>query len=213
MKFESLLRIAGNEPLFETGLLLAGDVDAADLRRQLSRWVNAGKLVQLRRGLYALAPPYRKLEPHPFVLSNQLARPSYVSLQSALAYHGLIPEAVPVTTAVTSGRPGRHTTPLGDCLYRHLGRALLTGYTREEVAPGQLALLATPEKALLDLVYLTPGGDSAGYLDGLRLQGLERLDRARLHALTAASRKPKLARAARRVLQMARAEAEEYRDL
>ena len=80
----------GDEPVFETGLLLAGDVDPVDVRRQLSRWTAAGYLYQVRRGLYALAPPYRKVEPHPFLAANRIVRPSYVSLQSALAFHGFI---------------------------------------------------------------------------------------------------------------------------
>lgn len=74
MRFFDLLRIVGDEPVFETGLLLASDADAADVRRQLSRWTRTGRLVQLRRGLYALAPPYRKVEPHPFVVAPSAER-------------------------------------------------------------------------------------------------------------------------------------------
>lgn len=70
MEFSNLLKIAGDEPAFETGLLLAGEVDPADVRRQLSRWTKAKRLYQLRRGLYALAPPFQKVKPHPFVIAN-----------------------------------------------------------------------------------------------------------------------------------------------
>jgi predicted transcriptional regulator of viral defense system len=87
--------------------LLAGAVDADDVRRQLSRWVNAGRLYQLRRGLYALAPPFQRARPHPFLVANRLVRGSYVSQQAALAHYGLIPEAAPVVTSVMTGRPGR----------------------------------------------------------------------------------------------------------
>jgi predicted transcriptional regulator of viral defense system len=213
VEFRELLRIAGGEPVFETGLLLAGRVDPADVRRQLSRWVAAGKLLSLRRGLYALAAPYRKVEPHPFLVSNRLSPPSYVSLQSALAHHGLIPEGVPVTTAVTTRRPGRRATPLGGFLHRHLGPERLFGYREEEVAPGQRAWVATPEKALLDLVYLTPGGDTPAYLAGLRLQGLERLDLGQLEALAERFASPKATRAARAVRALAAAEAAEGEEL
>ena len=122
MRFASLLGIVEDEPVFETGFLLAGDVDPADLRRQLSRWVTGGRLLQLRRGLYALAPPYRKAKPHPFLVANRLVRGSYVSLQSALAHHGLVPEHVPVTTSVTTGRPQRRENPLGSFEYHHCVR-------------------------------------------------------------------------------------------
>ncbi len=83
MKFEELLTVVGDEPLFETGLLLAEDVDANDVRRQLSRWIQSGRIRKLRRGLYTLAPPYQNVVPHPFLITNALVPGSYVSLQSA----------------------------------------------------------------------------------------------------------------------------------
>ena len=58
MKFEQLLSLVSDLPLFESGLILAGDVDPDDVRRQL------------RRGLYSLAPPYQKIAPHPFLVAN-----------------------------------------------------------------------------------------------------------------------------------------------
>jgi predicted transcriptional regulator of viral defense system len=84
MEFSSFLEIVGDEPVFETGLLLAGDVDHSDVRRQLSRWTKAGRLYRLRRGVYTLAPPYQKTRPHSFVVANALVRGSYVSLQAPL---------------------------------------------------------------------------------------------------------------------------------
>ncbi|NBD34702.1 MAG: hypothetical protein GVY30_01730 [Chloroflexi bacterium] len=208
MEFEELLHIVGDEPLFATGLLLAGDVDPANVRRQLSRWTAAGKLLQLRRGLYTLATPYRKTTPHPFVVANRLVRASYVSLQSALAHHGLIPEHVPVTTSVTTSRPTEYETSLGHYTFRHIKPDLLYGYHRADVGNDQQAFIATPEKALLDQVYLQPGGDDLAYLQGLRLQNLERLDVDRLRRLADRAGSPKLARAADNVVTLAREEAE-----
>ena len=78
MKFEEILALTNNLPFFETGLLLAGDVDPGDVRRQLSRWQKAGKILQQRRGLYTLAPPYQQVNPHPFLIANALAPGSYV---------------------------------------------------------------------------------------------------------------------------------------
>ena len=164
MEFTHLIEIVGDEPVFGTGLLLAGEVDPNDVRRQLSRWVKAGRLYRLRRGLYVLAPPFQKVKPHPFVVANRMVRGSYVSLQSALAYYGLIPEVVPVVTNVTTARPGQWGTPLGTYEFRHIKTELFFGYRRVEVSPGQRAFVATPEKALLDLTYLHPGGDSPEYL-------------------------------------------------
>jgi len=213
MRFERLLEIVGQEPVFETGLLLAGDVTPVDVRRQLSRWTASGRLYQLRRGLYALATPYQKVKPHPFLVANRMVRGSYVSLQSALAYYGLIPEYVPVVTSVTTGRPARWDTPLGSYLFRHIQVELLRGYRLGEVSPGQEAFLASPEKALLDLVYLQPGGDSLPYLQELRLQNLERLDPDELARQAGLINRPKLRRAAALVSQWVRSEALEYETL
>jgi len=213
MRFEDLLEIVGDEPVFETGLLLAGDVDPADVRRQLSRWTRAGRLHQLRRGLYALAPPFQKVRPHPFLVANRLVPGSYVSLQSVLAQHSLIPEYVPVTTSITTGRPGRWDTPVGVYDFRHLQLDLFTGFLKTDLGGGQEAFLATAEKALLDLVYLEPDADSPEYLAELRLQNLEVLDTTELRRLAAASGKPKLLRAAERIVELAETEAREYQTL
>jgi predicted transcriptional regulator of viral defense system len=210
MEFPHLLEIVGDEPVFETGLLLAGDVDAANVRRQLSRWTKTGRVYQLRRGLYALAPPFQKVKPHPFLVANRLLPGSYVSLQSALAYHGLIPEAVPVTTSVTALRPARWNTPLGVYQYRHVKVELLFGYQLAGVGVEQQAFVATPEKALLDLVHLQPRGDAPEYLQELRLQNLEGLDLDRLQSQAARASSPKLRRAADRIVKLAEAEALEF---
>jgi predicted transcriptional regulator of viral defense system len=199
MKWETLLGLVGNEPVFASAFLLAGNVSAPQVRLQLSRWVKAGRLLQLRRGLYALAPAWRKVEPHPFLVANRLQRGSYVSVQAALAFHGMIPEHVPVVTSVGPGRPQTVRNPLGAFQFTHLAEALLFGYTQVEVAPRQVAFVASPEKALLDLIHLTPGADSTEYLGELRLQNPEAINLAVLGDLAQRSGKPKLIRAARLV--------------
>ncbi|MHB1356688.1 MAG: type IV toxin-antitoxin system AbiEi family antitoxin domain-containing protein [Anaerolineae bacterium] len=197
------MKIVGDLPAFESALLLAGDVDTADVRRQLSRWTRTGKLYQLRRGVYALAPPYQKVKPHPFALANALVRNSYISLQSALAYYDLIPEYTPVTTSVTTGRPGMFETPLGGFSFRHIKTSWFHGYRRLELGDDQFAFVASPEKALLDLVYLQPDGDDPAYLAELRLQNLERLDLDALVSLAELDGIGKLSRAARVIATLA----------
>jgi hypothetical protein len=210
MKFENLQEIVGNEPLFETGLLLAGELDPASVRRQLSRLTASGRLLQLRRGLYVLAPPYQKVKPHPFLIANHIVHPSYVSLQSVLAHYGLIPEHVPVVTSVTTSRPGRWKTSLGDYNYRHVKTGFFLGYRMEDLGGGQSALVATPEKALLDLLYLQPGSDQPIYLQELRLENLESLDFEVMRRLAGTSGSPKLCRAVKNIEELASTEAEEY---
>ena len=202
MKFEEAVDIVSEEPLFETGLLLAGDADPADLRRQLSRWTHSGRIHQLRRGLYVLAPPWRKRYPHPFLVANRLARGSYVSGLSALAHAGTIPEYVPETTSVTAGRPQLRSTPLGRFSFRHMKDSLMFGYRHIDLGYGQSAFVAEPEKAILDMVHLHPGGDEKAYLEELRLD-FDTLQLDRLEALAAIAATPKLARAARVLREIA----------
>jgi predicted transcriptional regulator of viral defense system len=213
MQFGDLVRVVGDEPVFESSLLLAGDVDPRDVRRQLSRWTSAGRLYQLRRGLYALAPPYQKVKPHPFVSANRMVHGSYVSCQSALAHYGLIPEYVPLVMSVTTSRPARWNTPLGDFAFRHIKSGLLRGYRLLDLGGGQQAFVATPEKALLDLIYLHPGADSPDYLRELRLQNLEDLDLDEVQRLAELLGSAKLVRAARLVVELAHTGVEVYETL
>jgi predicted transcriptional regulator of viral defense system len=209
MKWHELLVKVASEPVFNTGFLLAGSVDPAGLRRQFSRWVASGRLLQLRRGWYVLAEPYRKLQPHPFLVANRLKKASYVSLQSALAEYGLIPEHVPVVTSVTTGRPEELRTPLGAFLYRHVKPSWFCGYTRRDLGQGQAAFVATPEMALLDLLYLTPRADDRDYLRELRLQNLDRLNPEALRQLAARSGSAKSHRAVKRLLRLREVEGSE----
>ena len=210
MKFEDLLTLIGEQPFFETGLLLAGNVDPIDVRRQLSRWVRSGRIRQLRRGLYTLAPPYQNIIPHPFLIANALMPGSYVSAQSALAFYGLIPEYTPQTLSVTMLRPSQWD---GGFHFQHLAPHLFFGYQLVELSQGQQAFIAMPEKALLDLTHLTPNSDSSNYLSQLRLQNMEHLDLARLNEFAERTGKPKWRRIAAQIEELAPQEKDEYEDL
>lgn len=199
MKWETLLTLVADEAVFASALLLSGNESVRQVRLQLSRWVKAGRLLQLRRGVYALAPTWRKVEPHPFLVANRLQRGSYVSLQAALAWHGVIPEQVPVVTSVGPGRPEMVRNSLGVFQFNHLADRLLFGYSRVEVSPRQFAFVASPEKALLDLVHLTPGAEATEYLRELRLQNPAAIHLSMLKELAQRSGKPKLVRTALRV--------------
>lgn len=208
MKFEELVQIVSDEPIFDTGLLLTGDANPREVRRQLSRWKQAGKIYQLRRGLYCLAPPYQKIPPHPFLVANRLLPASYVSLQSALAFYGMIPEHVPVSTSVSTGRPSHRETPLGIFDYRHIQVDFFTGFRLIDLGEKQRAFVAAPEKALLDLIYLQPAGESRDYLAELRLSNLERIDWQFLESLARKMGRPRLMRAVAVLRELAGEEAE-----
>jgi predicted transcriptional regulator of viral defense system len=209
MKYEELLEVVGPEPLFETGLLMAGVADPPALQRQLSRWVQAGRLTKLRRGLYAIATPYATSSPDPFVVSNRLVRPSYVSLESALHYHEVIPDVPFAVTAVTTGRSGVHDTPSGRFVFHHIRTDRFWGSHEIRIAAGQRgAWIAVPEKALIDLLYLNHSSDDPAYLRELRLQNLQQLDAGVLTEMAARFGSAKVSRAVDTVLSLMREDAE-----
>jgi predicted transcriptional regulator of viral defense system len=116
----------------------------------LARLAAAGHLVRLRRGVWA--------EPggvDPLALPELLTAPfpAYVSLQSALYLHGMISQMPVVTYAVTLARTRRFVTPFGVVSLHHVQPSFFFGF---EDAAGPGARLATPEKALVDFLYLTP---------------------------------------------------------
>lgn len=115
----------------------------------------AGEVIRLRPGLFVLGPPYRKSEPHPFVVAAFLHSPSHVSLESALSHHGLIPEAVYQVSSVTAARSREFTTPLGVFTFRRVpARAPRAGVEAVAVSPNSWAFVASPLRAIADLVYL-----------------------------------------------------------
>lgn len=196
--FEELLELVGFDPVFETDLLLMEGEEPSAVHRQLAEWVEAGWIYQLRLGVYALAPPFQRVRPHGFVVANHLVRGSYVSLVSALSHYGLIPrqDLSAVTVSVASSRPGHWHTQLGEYEFRHLRGELLTGFRWIRLPEGQEACVATPEKALLDLVYLEPGADSPEGLRRLHLQSLQGLNLYELHRQAEITGKTRLRRAA-----------------
>jgi predicted transcriptional regulator of viral defense system len=147
------------------------------------------------------------------VVANRVVSGSYVSLQAALAYYGHIPEHTPVVTSVTARRPGEWETPFGHFTYRHIQTNLFWGYEYLQVSGNQFAFVATPAKALLDLIYLQSGGDSEAFIESLRLQNLDQFGVDEVMKIAEQTGKPKLRRAARRIARLVAAEAEDYQTL
>ena len=202
MKFENLLQLLNGENIFSSSILLAGNVSVHAIRRQLSRWVVSGKLIQVRRGLYAVARPYSGTQPHPFLVANMIKGASYVSLQSALAHYGMIPEYVPVITSVTTGRTEEITNKLGMFQFSHIKKELFWGYKEVEVVDRTEIFIASPEKSFLDLIYLTPQSDSREYLQELRIQNTDKINIETLRAFAKKFKTPKINRAAENIIKL-----------
>ena len=213
MYFQQVASTFAKLPLFESSQLYAGADKVQQVQRQLTDWVRMGKIIQLRRGLYTVAPPNQLVHPHSYVIANHLVWASYISLHTALSHYDLIPEHVAVVTSVTTGRPGMWQNPYGHFSYQHIQPALFFGFHYRQVTQTQWAFMASPEKALLDLIYLTPDADNADYIRALRLQNLDQLNTERLTSYVEQAHKPKLKRALAHILQVVAEELTDYEPL
>ena len=137
-------------------------------RNNLTRWCRKGLLVKLRNQFYAF-PEYRQVPDFSRYVANRMYAPSYISLHSALAFYGMIPEEVVQLTSVTTLKPAKFENLFGTFHYQSVKRALFFGFETMTMQNGRRLLFATPEKALLDLLYLNPYYKSESDLVELRL--------------------------------------------
>jgi hypothetical protein len=167
--------------------------DYSKPRDRISAFLASGDLIRVRKGLYVFGESYRKAPINREVLANFIYGPSYVSLDYALSYYGLIPERVVNVTSVTTGANRRFTTPLGVFTYRAMTfHRYASHYTLAGDANARF-LVATPEKALVDKVWTDKRfhprhhRDFEAYLfSDLRMdeQRVASLDRTRISAIT-----------------------------
>ncbi len=146
----------------------------------LKRALKAGEVIRIHRGLYSLAPKYLRRKPDPLVFAQVIHGPSYISLETALSYHGWIPEAVYAVTSASMDRAREFETPLGHFSFTRIPQKVFyTEVTRIErqygnepgIHAGESFLIASPLKALADYVYAhKPDWASAGpVIESLRV--------------------------------------------
>jgi hypothetical protein len=127
-------------------------------RDKITDMLRQGIIIRVKKGLYIFGEKYRK---HPYsseLLANLVYGPSYVSLDYALAYYGIIPERAEALTSVTLSRSRRFNTPVALFIFRQIpARAYEAGMVRVEGDPGQPFLIASPEKALADKIVSVRG--------------------------------------------------------
>ena len=148
MKYEDLLKTI-HSPYFSRRDHLLDGQKLFDY--QISLWVKKGNLLRLKNGIYAFAKDKEKIKGEE--IASFLYEPSYLSLESALAWHGFIPEMVYAYVSLTARINRKFTNDFGTFLYRHIKPELFWGYTEIKTEHGHF-LLAEPEKALLDYLYL-----------------------------------------------------------
>ena len=122
-------------------------------RNNLTRWCHKGLLVKLRNGHYAF-PKYRQVPGFARYVAGQIYSPSYISLHSALSFYGIIPEEVVQLTSVSTLKTATFKNEFGTFQYQNVKESLFFGYEIKPLADGRGVLMATPEKAILDLLYL-----------------------------------------------------------
>lgn len=202
MRFDSLAALVGGLPCFDLPLLTQADSGKRPaLRVQLSRWMKEGKILGLRRGVYLLAPAYRRQPLNVAVLANRLYYPSYLSGLWALGYYDMIPEQVAWLTSVTPRVPRQFKNAVGVFDYRNIKQTFFFGYGVRRFGQ-QDVLIADPEKALLDHWHLTAGEWTAPRLAEMRYQGVQHVCAERLKEYAARFGRPRLARAAERWLAL-----------
>ncbi|MCJ7797786.1 MAG: hypothetical protein MUQ56_13685 [Thermoleophilia bacterium] len=203
-------QIEGEE--FDYLSLLRSLQDYAYPRDKITTMLRRGDIVRVKKGIYVFGHVHARRPYSREILANMVYGPSYVSLDFALQFHGLIPEGVEAVTSMTVNRARRFATPIGLFIYRPATPAAYPlGVDLVEITGGAF-LLATPEKALADRIRddrgsgLTDVAGMEGYLLGhLRIYpaGLMSLDAGRLDAIAAAygSRKVRLLAAVVRSLR------------
>lgn len=145
-------------------------------RNNLTRWTRRGLLVKLRQGWYAFSEMLQRPDFARYI-AGRLYRPSYISLHTALSIYGMIPEAVTSITSVTTLKTAKFENRFGQYSYMTIKPDLFFGYKpvllqngeADMGKPQKAWMLAYPEKALLDLLYLYPFYDNEEELEQLRL--------------------------------------------
>lgn len=129
------------------------------------RLIKHGILTRIAKGYFILAGH----EPADFELANTLYPPSYISLESALNYYGILIQSPQQMTSVTAKRTKRLTAEGKAFSYAHLDRRYFTNYERVDNF-----LIATPEKALVDTMFFVALGRASLSIEELNLQDIDR---------------------------------------
>jgi len=124
-------------------------------RNNLARWTKNGYLIHLRKSMYAFAE-CKSCEGAAAYFAGRMYKPSYISLHTALSFYGMIPEAVLQVTSVTSLKTSSFRNAFGEFSYKSVREGMMFGYEPREAGDSLFAQYATPEKALVDLLYLYP---------------------------------------------------------
>ncbi len=186
MNFSEFKNRFQNSPLILSRDVVQTAENPQIMRNQLSRWQKKGLLMSLRKGVYILSPPDRKIDVDHQAVANRLYEPSYLSLEYALNFYGLIPEGVADLTSVTTRKTMRFKNELGHFIYQHIQPKAFRGF-RKMGNERNSFFMAEPEKAVVDFLYLNLAQfthDARETLEqSFRFQNIEELKSKRLMEL------------------------------
>ena len=181
MEFKNVFR---EFPVISSSQFRAVTKNIEALKWNLVSWQKKGLVIKLRRGLYVLNENDRKIHPSRIFLANAVYFPSYVSTEYALGYYDLIPERVEDVTSVTTKKTAQFSNPLGTFVFQHVKSSLFFGSTKVKDENGLPVLIAQPEKAILDFIYLNlssfKGKGTEVFGLSYRLQNLDILKKRKL---------------------------------
>lgn len=130
----------------------------ASPRKKLNHLLKIKALVRVKKGIYIFGKSFARHPYSPEVLANLIYGPSYISLEWACQFYRLIPEKVTTVTSVTHQRSRQFRTPVGLFTYDHLAKKSFSlGVVLTQFSDHQSALIATREKAVVDLLVLRRG--------------------------------------------------------
>jgi predicted transcriptional regulator of viral defense system len=142
-------------------------VDPDFHNQRLSEWQKKGYIKKIIKGYYIFSD-LEVNESVLFIIANRIFEPSYISLEMALSYHGLIPESVYSITSVTSRKTYKFVSTLGQFSYHKIKPELMFGYQLVNYQ-NQTFKMAEIEKAILDYFYINSKLKTAGEFEELRI--------------------------------------------
>ena len=152
---ENSLSQAGNIP-FTTSVLASFYPKTRQINDKARRLEQEGRIIRLKRGLFVRSADDGAVI-IPFLIANHLYGPSYVSMHTALRHYGLIPERVYLTQSMTIKHSRSFDTPIGRFSYYSCPTNYFPIGIQQESQEGVTYLVATPEKALCDLIIKSHG--------------------------------------------------------
>ncbi len=154
MKYSDFKKKVVDWPIIFSRDVVSRGKSGQAVRNQLERWKKSGRIIRLKKGVFILADDDRRVGLSRPYLANQLYGPSYVSLEYALGYYGLIPERVSDITSVTSLKTMKFANAAGTFIYQHVKLKAYRGFVLVEGDGGLKFFIAEPEKAVVDFLYL-----------------------------------------------------------